>query len=200
MKYTKNDEVVEIVQDEDPIDPREVDNITKMVCFHKRYNLPNETEIKSGDFEDWEDLNKFLIEKCDAAFISPIYMLDHSGITISTKNFNDMWDSGQIGFIYITYKSILENKLKDEQAKELLETDVKIYDDYLTGNVYGFKKFKKVKIRTLRQKEGILGEIISDVTKDELEEIDSCWGFFGDNFKENGLFEHAEINKTWVKE
>jgi len=41
-----------------------------------------------------------------ANLILPLYLLDHSGITISTRDFNDRWDSGQIGWTYVSNEDI----------------------------------------------------------------------------------------------
>jgi hypothetical protein len=104
----------------------------------------------------------------------PLYLYDHSGITISTGDFGDRWDSGQIGWIYATLKDTLDNwsvkslddpvdyhdgnppKTVRERAVDLLKAEVKEYDLFLTGQVYGF--------------------VIQ--TPDE-ENADSCWGFLG---------------------
>lgn len=107
--------------------------------------------------------------------ILPLYLYDHSGITISTGPFFDPWDSGRIGIIYISkekakkefdWKNI--NSHRKLQIENCLESEVKLYDDYLTGNVYGY------------------------VVKDPNEkEVDSCWGFFGTDWNANGLFDHT---------
>ena len=41
---------LEIFDDLNPCSPREFDNLGTMVCFHRRYNLGDETELKSSDF------------------------------------------------------------------------------------------------------------------------------------------------------
>lgn len=93
--------------------------------------------------------------------ILPLYLYDHSGITMNTTGFSCPWDSGQVGWIYATgedvvkeYGSITPETL--EKAKDLLQGEVEYYDHYIRGDCYGLQLFK--------------GE----------EEIDSCWGFIGD--------------------
>ena len=57
----------------------------------------------------------------------PLFLYDHSGITISTGSFGCRWDSGLVGFIWTA----------DETAtQEWLESEVKTYDQYLTGEQY----------------------------------------------------------------
>lgn len=179
-----NDErfTAEIFQDDDPMNPREDwDNAGTMVCFHRRYNLGDKHDYKeprrflealafeldpesmndpeaSGDpFDYAEDkTNNELLEIIGKhATILPLYLYDHSGITISTGPFSCPWDSGQVGWIYIT-----NDKMKKEgfdcPAEEVLNNEVKSYDQYLRGDVYGY--------------------VIEDEDENEL---DSCWGFFG---------------------
>ena len=158
-----NGKTIEIYQDEDPINPRENDNADIMICFHKRYNLGDKHKYNSDNFNGWSELDKQLIEDYAPVAIKPLYLYDHSGITISTNPFSCCWDSGQIGFVLISRetalyefsKKKLTKKLK-EWAERYIDASVKEYDQYLTGDVYGY------------------------VIKDENgEETDSCWGFFG---------------------
>lgn len=72
--------------------------------------------------------------------ILPLYLYDHSGITMNTTGFSCRWDSGQVGFIYAdekTYKaSIYEEENWKEKALEILRYEIKTYDAYLTDEVY----------------------------------------------------------------
>ena len=159
--------------------PREWDNLTKMVCFHKRYNLGDtQTDYRQEAFESWDELKAEIIEKEKPLVIKPLYMYDHSGITISTEPFSCPWDSGQIGWVYITNKRIdaCGTTINDnetftqykERLEEYLEIEVKTYDQYITGDVYQFQ-----------------------LTDENGEIIDSCGGFFGDDWKNNGLLDNV---------
>ena len=146
---------IAIVQDDDVFDPRKWDNFGKMACFHKRYSLGDK-----HNFTDPADLISFL--KKEKAIYLPLYLYDHSGITIATTPFSCQWDSGQIGYIYVTRQDILKEftckKItKDIKQKviNLLESEVETYDRYLTGEVYGF---------TITDKSGDI--------------IDSCYGYY----------------------
>jgi len=149
--------VVKVYQDENADDPRELcDHIDHMVCFHRNYII--------GDKHSWDkdELVKHINRKDVVAL--PIYIYDHSGITINTSGFSCQWDSGQIGFIYMDKKDILENwggkkltrKLIDK-AYSYMRSSVKEFDDYITGSVYGY--------------------VVED---DEGENVESCWGFYGE--------------------
>lgn len=93
----------------------------------------------------------------------PLYLYDHSGITMNTTGFGCGWDSGQVGFIFIDKATVLKEfggkiltkKLK-EKALDYLKNEVKTYDQYLTGDVYEYR--------------------IYDENEDG--SIDSCGGFY----------------------
>lgn len=78
--------------------------------------------------------------------------------------------------ITVTLDEISE--VMSERAKEMLEGEVEIYDQYLQGNIYGFVIEKKIKC-----------ECCNNV---ETEEIDSCWGFYGNDPFENGMSDHID--------
>ena len=57
----------------------------------------------------------------------------------------------------------------------IIEGEVKEYDQYLRGEIYGFELVEK---STCSECGGAHEEV-----------IDSCWGFFGDDIKENGILD-----------
>jgi hypothetical protein len=149
-KYT-----VKVIQDEDPLNPRkDFDQAAHMICFHRRYNLGDKHNM---DVEELEELCK----RKDV-YSLPLYLYDHSGITMSTGPFSCRWDSGQVGRIYITREEYLKcwggKRVNKKKVYEHLRAEVEEYDQYLTGEVYGYH--------------------IEDETG---ECIDSCYGFFGDS-------------------
>jgi len=132
-----------IVPDEYADSPRDWDNIGTMVCFHKRYSLGDKTDYKSADYNNWDELLAAVTEQEGPLISLPLYLYDHSGITIATAPFSCPWDSGQIGFIYVTSKKACAEwgwktltKKHREQVLEGLNSEVKVYDQYLTGDVY----------------------------------------------------------------
>lgn len=142
-KLEHNGLVIEVVPDECPMDPREWDNIGTMVCFHKRYELGDKTDFKSKDYESWEELYT-AIEENGGIHIKPLYLYDHSGISIRIGAWHGLaqhaqWDSGQVGFIYTTKESLEAYGITDElTAVTGLGHEVEEYDRYLRGDVYGY--------------------------------------------------------------
>lgn len=152
---------IKLYTDDDPMNPRtEWDNFGNMVCWHRRYSLGDK-----HDFRDPEDFQDFLNEHKGNIVLMPLYLYDHSGITISTSAFSCPWDSGQVGWIYATYADIRKEystkyvtKKIIEKVRQLLTSEVNVYDQYLTGQVYGF--------------------VIEDNSG---ESVESCWGYYGDS-------------------
>lgn len=185
----KNGNVFQIFDDDEPFCPRkECDNLGKMVTFYKNYSLGD-----NHDFKDIQDLLNYL--KDENCIYLPLYLYDHSGLTMSTRPFSCQWDSGQVGFIYVTREK-LKKEFKDDipsdaKIREYLNNEVKMFDQYLTGQVYGYCYFESKKIDNELCPH--CNKIIKDNSdKKELSEMDSCWGFFGDNFLENGILDNLD--------
>jgi hypothetical protein len=117
----------------------------------------------------WKTLEKHYV-------MLPLYLYDHSGITMNTSGFSCQWDSGQVGWFYASKKEIkkefnwiLLTKKRIKKVIDILNSEVKAYDDYLTGNVYGY------------------------IVEDQMgNHIDSCWGFFGYDHAKSGLLEYSQ--------
>jgi len=153
---------IKIYQDIDPPNPREwEENLGKMVCFHRRYDLGDK-----HDFSDARDLISF-VESKDIVSL-PLFLIDHSGLAMNTGGFRHCdpqgWDWGQVGFIYAD-KDALRNeygvkhvtKKVREKALAVLQSEVEQYDKFLRGWIYGY--------------------LIEDA---DGEQLDSCWGYFDD--------------------
>lgn len=178
---------IKVVRDEWPISPREDDNLGTMVCFHGRYDLGDKHDYDYRDYPGWDEMEKSIIKREDVCEIIPIYMYDHSGITINTTGFSCPWDSGQIGFIFVSKEKVREwydikriDSKTRERVIEHLKAEVETYDNYLTGSVYGF--------------------IIED---DEEREIDSCYGYYGEDYcmteAESFVKSYCKKDETIVK-
>jgi len=159
-RFVRNGLRVSIHYD-DPQSPRDNDNLATMVCKHRRYRL--------GD-KDAEDPPE------DALAVLPLYLYDHSGLSISTGGFSDRWDSGQVGWAYVTSDSaktmgcvgkrwgagpdgerVVVGEWDREAFEEAIRAEVSEYDDFLAGRVYGY---------VVETREGC--------------EVSSCWGYVGD--------------------
>jgi len=175
-KVTVNEKTLKIFYDDSFESPRNWDNLGKMICFHNRYNLGDEHNYNSDDYSGWDEMEQDIIKNEDVAVILPLYLYDHSGITISTNPFGCRWDSWQVGFAIVTKEAVRKefmskrvSKKQIEKAEKILLTEVDIYDTYIRGDVYGFE--------------------VLDKNEDV---INSCWGFYGTDFEKNGIAEYVE--------
>jgi hypothetical protein len=96
---------------------------------------------------------------------------------MSTGSFSCPWDSGQVGFIYANKKMILDcyggkkiTKAKLERVRKGLVEEVEVYSSWIEGSCYGWT--------------------IDDPEGNEIN--DSCWGYYGYKWEENGLQEAGE--------
>lgn len=150
---------IKIEQDLQPESPREWDNVGTMVCWHRQYDLGDKHNYETPD-----DFTDYLKEYDGKIFSMPLYLYDHSGITMSTVPFNDRWDIGQIGWIYSTVEKAKEElgnypfKQLKSRAYKALKEEVELYDQYISGEVYGYT--------------------IYDQNEEEIED-GSLWGLFG---------------------
>ena len=151
-----------IKQDCDPPDPREdFDYLGTMACWHKRHNL--------GD-EQIEDPKEWFDELDERTIYLPLYIYEHSGITMRTTPFSCRWDSGQVGWIYVTHENCVKEFGENYDVahiEKILKCEVEEYDQYLQGDIWGF-----------------------EIVDDDGELIDSCYGFYGDEIEKTGILDH----------
>ncbi len=163
--------LISIYYDEDAESSREWDNLGTMVGYCKNYKLYDKKLTTAGntgslknDFIEYlndQDLN------LDDIIYLPVYAYIHSGIGLSTDNssypFNCRWDSGQVGYIYVTTEKALKtysyngmtNKFVNVIKVDLIN-EIEVFNYYLSGNIFGFT-----------------------IHNEHSDEIDSCWGFYG---------------------
>ncbi|MDF9301988.1 hypothetical protein P5P81_05385 [Tritonibacter mobilis] len=165
--------IIKIHHDPDAESPREWSNLGTLICWHRRYRLGNSHQFDSPeaflrdlvDTSDQRDLSmEQLRDRAEReAILLPVFLYDHSGLAMNTIRFHCPWDSGQVGYVYVTLEAVREEfgakrvtKALREKAKDILRGEIVSYDAYLGGRVYGY------------------------VIERDGEEIDACWGFVGD--------------------
>jgi hypothetical protein len=171
---------IEIYYDDDSAnDPRDWPNVSVMVCWHRRANLGDEQvdlDFVRSEFGDKPEsaIRTWLVSEYDALpnSIMPLYLYEHSGMTICTGPFNDPFDSGQVGFVFATERTMREccgddwrtkghysrgGKVWWKTVRETIDAEVKTYDSFLRGEVYYF--------------------VVEDF---EGNVLDSCGGFVGE--------------------
>jgi hypothetical protein len=180
--YTLGNKTLEIIQDEHPESPRSWDNLGTFAFSHKRYHFGDEKKFeKLIGSKSPEAIQKFAMRK-DVISL-PVFMYDHSGTTFRSSRagrnpFHCPWDSGLIGWVVVTKKQVREEykwkvltKARIEKILTYLEGEVETYDQFSTGDTYGFRILENG------------------------EETDSCWGFYGSDVRTNGILDH--IGDEW---
>ena len=184
-KFVVDGLTVVICHDGDSESPREWDNIATMVHWHRRYDLcdrrvsgPRSFLLELMQEREWREHQKEVPDEISDKnigdyidryyWVLPLFLYDHSGLSMRVRNFDCSFDSGQVGFIYIAKddERLLEldesGETREESARRIMKQEVKTYDQYLTGDVY-----------------------IYDVMDQCGNVLDSCGGLYGfDNCKE----------------
>lgn len=159
--------ILEVFYDDDADCPRSWDNLGKMICFHRRYKLGDNHNFSADDFNSWEELENILRTEENAHTILPLSLYDHSGISMSVGSPTCPWDSGRVGFIYITKDKVKSEGIDESKVEEYLIGEVETYNQYLTGDVYRYE---------------ISRVSVCDHGCEHTELVDSCGGFFGEDF------------------
>lgn len=150
-----------VVRDVDPSDPREdSEPLGRIIHWHRRYDIGHGAEkIDREAADDW---------LVDAALKLPIYMYDHSGVTIATTPFGCRFHSGQVGWIYCTHADLIREKITPEQAEKCLQAEIILQDQYIQGDVYGVQ-----------------------IYDEDGDKMGSCYGFYGTDWENNGVMDHV---------
>ena len=217
----RNKYILTVEQDENAENPRDWDNVCTMVCFHRRYNLGDKhnyddsdeffddilhdvCEMKYEDFEELSTKEKYrLAYESNKIYIKELNLYDHSGLTISASSdypYNDHWDASCVGWIYVSKEKTMTqwDEIPEENWREIakyyVNKEVKVYDQYLRGDVYGYKLTKKV---IHQEKCPHCGKIIREYENEE--EIESYQGFYGDCIEENGIIDYLRTDLQFVE-
>lgn len=165
---TENDTYnINIVLDQYPESPREWDNLGTLVIFGK--NAKDETTEKRDRYELQTYLQTF------TGVYLPVYCYEHRGIAYSTTPFICRWDSGQVGYIFVTTEKLKEefpNWVSNEvvkNAEEILSGEIETYSKWANGDVYGY-----------------------EITNSNGQHIDSCWGYYTTNDAYDGAIDNLK--------
>jgi hypothetical protein len=163
--------LIAIYADEDAENPRVWDNQGTFWTYSNRHNSPDEGA------DDIDEAEKLLTNPDFIAL--PVFHYSHGGTAYAAAQANPFscpWDSGRAGLIFVAKADIRkEYGIKRITAKvrhmieQNLKNEVTIYSDWADGDVFRFVKYDA----------------------ETGEELDSCTGFYGNNFYENGLLDTA---------
>lgn len=143
----------------------------------------------------------------------PLWLYDHSGLSIScgdrTGQFADEWDSGQLGWAFITKKSVMEqigteyvldehgNRIREEHKHPGMPSTWSYKTRPLTEDTWKARAIEDIKAEVERYGQYVSNEVyyyklyqaepVEDGEEPEWEEIDCCGGFFGMDITESGI-------------
>lgn len=186
------DRVLVVRYDEYSPNPRtEYDTFGRLFCFHRRYNLGDKHDYRSEDYAGWGEFLEQLRKDFDIAVVLPVFMMDHSGLSVSTSD--DMfracdlagWDWGMIGWCFCERSDVLKNfGGDDEKAKQCLRAEIELYNQFVSGDCYMYSIVSRC-----------------EHCSSEMDVVDSCGGFFGRDIATNGILDHLnEKDREAVKE
>lgn len=106
-----------------------------------------------GFWQVFDDFCCYLAEEADeravistlmkCTVMKPLFLYDHSGMSISTNDgFPDRgWDVSLIGLAYFEQDQVEELAKQGVSARQIIDADVAMLDDYLQGEVYACEVF-----------------------------------------------------------
>jgi hypothetical protein len=172
----KSGNILKIVHDFDPENPRSWDNLGKLFFVTRSGIEINELGIDMdiGNFQSIDEISNWLVENHGVCVVKDVFKYSHSGVAYNTTGFQCRFDSFQIGLIVCTTTDAEKENFDPcgdmGKIEKILVGEVETYSQWASGEVYGF--------------------VIEDP---DGEHLDSCYGFLGDtNPKENGMQEHFD--------
>ena len=155
-----------------------------------RVSLSDFWLLSKNDFDSWQELYDRIVKDHDPVAISLVYLYDHSGQVLSMESFQGKlpqghaeFDSMKVGFIFVSRAKCIEewdddSKESIEKAASCMKAEFDEFNLYVQGQVYGFVLEKKIACKEC-------GDV-------KYEELDSCWGFYGNDFDTNGMKDHVQ--------
>lgn len=155
--------------------------------FHRREGCWVGSDYRQPDYKGFRDR---YTEPDDDAYVCtlkeirrkggvvlPVYCYQHSGITFRCSSFSDPWDSGQVGYAYMTTEQIIElgwpkgKRGRKKAAEEYIRHMVGDMAAYANGDIYGFNLFDK-----------------------DGEFVEGCGGFYASHYGESDWIEDMKGN------
>jgi hypothetical protein len=206
----EGDLIVQVVADMNPSSPRENDNFTVIYGSHRNYTIgdgePPSDEMRVLERGGIRLLYRWLRRYKDIVAFSKLGMYDHSNVSYYPVEIGENghaafdeagWDSGVVGYAYITRKRWIElngdsdplelvdakntwpHGIGDQNGKmtwamHRIEAEIEEYSDWASGNVWGWVVTKLCDHPDTHDSD----EAIAACPHSE--HLDSCWGYIGE--------------------
>lgn len=153
----------ELCLDECPENPRKWDGKAFMLWTGNSRYLSSDKNAEDPRVEDGTSPETAKYK--DGLYAIPLYAYVHSGMILSLTPFNDPWDSGCIGFMYVDKKQFCKDFGLEEfcavKAYEVAKGEVEVLNAYVEGDVFGY---------VVERRESV---------DSDWKEEESCWGYYG---------------------
>lgn len=126
-------EVIQDVFADSPDDWRDTEAF--LVYDHRSFTVKRDAFNPSDICNEPEDYNDY--------FIFPVFAYIHSGVFLSLTHNGDMWDTSMKGYVLISKKKLRED-MSEDLARNYADDLLKIWNCYLSGDVYAFKIYTKI--------------------------------------------------------
>ena len=185
--------------------------------YYKDYRILIKPDEFADSPDDWSDDSLFLVyghrsfsvnregfdpeniysnpEEYSDFYIFPVEAYIHSGVRLSLFNGTKtcIFDSSISGYVIAD-----KNEFTEDAAVKIAESLIEDWNNYLSGNVYGYIVEKPETIYSISKEkfdrllfENDLANLEQEFHVEHTwEEIDSCWGFYGDPEK-SGCIDEA---------
>jgi len=202
MKYKLiNGQIIDIVQDQQAESPDTWGNEDIFLVYdHRQFNIEREGFEPRDIHQYFEDYHEQIEnDTYDAYYCFIVCAYIHGGVLLSLNHNGDRWDTSTTGYILVQKETNNGDNKKptivtQDEAEKYAEGLIEIWNQYLSGNVYGFvlydvESFTKTYVNKAMDIES--GE--------ELSEVDSCWGYYAED-EEDALKTIIEDLNVQVKE
>ena len=143
--------LVVVDYDTEPENPRHWGGLGVMACYHRNYILGDPGHPLTDDVIDalkrapGRTVARWLRVFHGATVVLPLYLLDHSGISMSagSPSASDPggWDTSMVGLIFDTPDKREEFGTALENIEAALHGEVEAYSAYLEGMVYRYTAY-----------------------------------------------------------
>jgi len=195
------------------------DGFNPETIYHWAYakNMVDSNDDPNGNYQ--EEMDSY--PELNYYWIFPVEAYIHSGISLSlfTGRKTCQWDSSVTGYILIRRdilkdSSVNEEDLTLEEATKYGEGLIKTWNQYLSGEIYGFIVEKPETIYSI-SKEGYNSCMTADDYNNDIipcdnfmklcnttinfDTVDSCWGYYGSPEKSGCIDEAKDIIDDLIK-
>lgn len=167
---------IEYDDDGSACDPRENDELVEIVTGElRRWNVRTKDAKFQGAFDRFNEIGRAglfrrwlkIFHNTDAM---PVFLFEHSNVALSTGDFGDRWDSGQIGWAYLNPDA---EQWEGIEPEKVIAGTVEVLGQWMNGEVYGWIAEELVTGRKVYDNED------EDEPFEEWNETDACWGYIG---------------------